>query len=55
MMTNLGSLNKKKVLDLFYCKIDNMLDEAYFFSEWVTVIMRGAASVIPIKIFVKIP
>ena len=26
MMTNLGSLNKKKVLDLFYCKIDNKKD-----------------------------
>jgi len=26
MMTNLGALNKKKVLDLFFCKINNKKD-----------------------------
>lgn len=40
---------------IFYFEIDKKLEEAYFSSEWVTVIMRGAASVIPLKIFLKIP
>ena len=39
----------------FYFEINDSLTEAYFISEWVTVIMRGAASVIPIKILIKIP
>ena len=39
----------------FYFEINDSLKEAYFISEWVTVIMRGAASVIPIKILIKIP
>ena len=39
----------------FYFKINDNLKEAYFLSEWVTVIMRGAASVIPINILIKIP
>lgn len=39
----------------FYFEINDNLKEAYFLSEWVTVIMRGAASVIPIKILIKIP
>ena len=38
----------------FYFEINDSLTEAYFISEWVTVIMRGAASVIPIKILIKI-
>ena len=39
----------------FYFKVNDNIKEAYFSSEWVTVIMRGAASVIPIKILIKIP
>ena len=40
---------------IFYFDINQKLKEVYFISEWVTVIMRGAAAVIPIKILVKIP
>lgn len=46
---------KKGKNAIFYFKIHKNIEEVYFISEWVTVIMRGAASVIPINILIEIP
>ena len=45
----------KEVNAIFYFNVNKKVKELYFISEWVTVIMRGAASVIPIKILIKLP
>ena len=46
--------NKGQTAD-FYFNVPEHIKEAYFISEWVTIIMRGAAGVIPIKILLRIP
>ena len=46
--------NKGQTAD-FYFNVPEHIKEAYFISEWVTIIMRGAAGVIPIKILIRIP
>lgn len=46
---------KKGKNAIFYFNVNKKVKELYFISEWVTVIMRGAASVIPIKILIKLP
>ena len=46
--------NKGQTAD-FYFNVPEYIKEAYFISEWVTIIMRGAAGVIPIKILLRIP
>lgn len=51
--TNLDA-NKGKTAT-FYFDIPSDMEYAYFESSWVTMIMRGATGVIPIKILIKIP
>jgi len=46
---------KKGKNAIFYFNVNKKIKELFFISEWVTVIMRGAASVIPIKILIEIP
>ena len=46
--------NKGQTADFFF-NVPEHIKEAYFISEWVTIIMRGAAGVIPIKILIRIP